>query len=160
MVWFKDQWVLNLGELILVSPDGMTWTQVPNSSPTSEYALVKATLIAGPETLIARGCGMGCGVAYSETGVGEWTEIPEPVADWVAYSDTIGYVSVGEYGESAAPGISVSPDGRHFTMAEMPSPSGNLVSSEVVASGSRVLGINEFGKAYLLTYTESDNATR
>ena len=130
MAWFKDQWVLNLDAVWLVSSDGTTWAENPNRSPTSE--LSSATLTAGSDTLLAE---VWNGLWYSENGI-DWSELPE---SWetrrgpseAAYSASFGYVAT----PWSDPGLYVSADGRDWQYAGYWPDVGDLT-----ASGDRIFG--------------------
>lgn len=147
VAWFKDRWVLNLGELWFVSPDGATWTQTPMPG---DPVLAAVTLTAGPETLLAETGGMECNLWYSGTGT-RWIEAPDPgqyvrgPADATGYSEVFGYVAT----PWSDPGLYTSPDGRTWLYTPFWPDVDHLTGS-----GDKAFAIGEFHPAYLFRYHE------
>jgi hypothetical protein len=159
VAWFEDHWVLNLGEVWAVSPDGQAWTPLD----FDEVAPVLVSLTPGANSLLAVSDWMGealreelegnpwaevgPAVDWSDTG-SEWTRITPPLLD-AAYSESLGYVGTGD-----GPELYTSEDGRTWHATRCIGPE----VGDLVASGDRVLGIGSGGlnvRPYLFVHGDS-----
>jgi hypothetical protein len=141
-VWFHDRWVIAMGNVTMVSRDGITWTIGWDPAPVVEYIIgwdpdglaakesVVTSLVAGPDGLITTTCG-GWGphfTFYSEEGL-EWTRVPDHEQfheqvqaphSGATCTDALGFVIVYADGDDDSLGrVDFSQDGRVWSSVDL-----------------------------------------
>lgn len=142
--WFRDRWVLAVGDTTAVSEDGLVWTTKRDEGRVAADATSVTSLTAGRDGLIATTCG-GRGphlVWHSSDGL-EWVEVPflpGPHGGY-GYSDELGFV-LAEDGR-----VLSSSDGHTWQWTLGPSWQDN--GGDIAASGNSVLFVAD--APFLLT---------